>query len=389
MLEIEELRSANEIASWRQSWRKLTDQQGSDVFQSFEWVSTWLDAFWSDRPTALLAIAKGGEIVGLAPFLDDTRGQLWCRSSLVLPIHGQIRRTDLVYGVSPSEVIDAVLSHFEATRRSVKLAMLVSNSSPTYSVLPEIAASHRLSAYVRPESLSPGIQIDGKWESFFLSKSRHFRRRIRKKEKAIEKAGQVSIRIRTRPVDVERTLEAIFTVERHSWKAKRAQFISGDPTLVKFYTELARRAAELGWLRVHLLFFDSKPVAFIFGLVHDNKYYALKTSYDERYSQLSPGVVLVSHAIRDAFSQELQAFDFLGEDSRWKHQWATDFNPHSTICIAPRTRLQCAGCHFYHAQLKPSIKERFPGTARISKTVREHRIQAGRAVRDFFAGGSH
>jgi CelD/BcsL family acetyltransferase involved in cellulose biosynthesis len=127
-------------------------------------------------------------------------------------------------------------------------------------------------------------------------------------------------------------------------------------------------------------------VAFIFGLVHGGRYYALKTSFDDRYTEFSPGVVLFTRAIRDSFERGFTRFDFLGEDSLWKHQWATDFEAHSYICVVSGMRPRCAACHLYYARVKPAIKARFPQTASLTKALREQRIENIRKIRSFIGG---
>ena len=54
------------------------------------------------------------------------------------------------------------------------------------------------------------------------------------------------------------------------------------------------------------------------GVRFANRYYMLKTSYDQAYSEQSPGVVLREHVVRHLYETGCGEHDFLGDDEPWK-----------------------------------------------------------------------
>ena len=101
------------------------------------------------------------------------------------------------------------------------------------------------------------------------------------------------------------------------------------------------------WLEI-----DGQVVAFLYGAVHDGVYYAMKTSFDEAFSRLSPGIRLFHEAVRHAFGAWLARFDFLGERARWKDEWATGRLKHVNVRLYPAT----AGgrvAHLIDTRVKP------------------------------------
>ena len=83
------------------------------------------------------------------------------------------------------------------------------------------------------------------------------------------------------------------------------------PEAQHFYRSLARRSAERGWLRLHLLYLDGRPVAYFYGVAYRNQLYGLKTSDDVAFAKRL-GVVVVLHALQAAFEEGVSVIDFLG-----------------------------------------------------------------------------
>ena len=55
---------------------------------------------------------------------------------------------------------------------------------------------------------------------------------------------------------------------------------------------------------------------------------AIKTSYDQRFRQLSPGINLMLRLLEQAFAEGVEAVDLLGEEARWKAEMTNE----SRIC---------------------------------------------------------
>jgi CelD/BcsL family acetyltransferase involved in cellulose biosynthesis len=72
---------------------------------------------------------------------------------------------------------------------------------------------------------------------------------------------------------------------------------------------------------MYFLEFDGRPIAGHFGLTHGNRYFVPKLAFDERYSALSPGHLLVNAVARDCAERGVVEFDFLGGQMEWKARW--------------------------------------------------------------------
>jgi len=361
MIRIEEVNSANKLDKYQSQWDKLARQAKSgDIFHTYEWITAWLDVFWKEKRIAFLFAWENDKLIGLAPFLIDRKGEIACPRSLVTPINGQSRRTGIIAAPGRTEVFNSFIRHFRNQYRNMRVILRdIRSKSPVVDLikLTEKQSDYFISMMKR--SSSPILKIAGSWESYLMSRSRQVRHEIRRKQKIIENHGDADFLIVTKAAHLDSAMGDIISVESKSWKERKGTSFNADPNLRTFYKYLGRKLARRGWLRAYILELQSRPIAHIYGVVYKNEYLALKTSYDERYKKLSPGAVLFGYAIKDAFVQAYDVFDFLGSESHWKNVLANDKREHLQLCIFPKSSYRCILCKLRNETIKPFIKKSF------------------------------
>jgi len=368
-VDIEEVGSAEALWHNREEWSALLEAvPHAEVFQSFEWLSAWLDAFWRGRPIAFLFVRESGRLRALAPLLPDDRGELWCPGSLVLPVNPHASRCEILVAAEPRASLEAVLDRLARTRGGFRLAWRATDArSPLLAALAEVAPRRRMLTLTRPGPVSPVARLPGTWDGYLAARTPRVRHELARKRRRLEREGRVEIRALTTPEECARAFPELLRIEDASWKQRTASAFTADASVERFYADLGRRCAAAGWLRIHLLSLDSRPIAHVYGLAFRDRYYALKTSYDEGYSRLSPGSVLIAHALRDACERGLAAFDFLGVESRWKADLADDAIACTRVCAFTAGMLRCRACALVEGRLKPEIRRRAPGLVRLRR----------------------
>jgi hypothetical protein len=151
----------------------------------------------------------------------------------------------------------------------------------------------------------------------------------------------------------------ILSIERNSWKEKEGTSFTAVPGLQEFYLDVAETFARKHCLCTYLVYLNSVPIAHLFGIAYENRYYALKTSYDESYKELSPGVFLFTSALQDMFQSGLKELDFLGVESRWKNEIASDSRNLVNIFVYPKT-ISYFFVGFLENTIKPLMREKAP-----------------------------
>jgi len=178
---------------------------------------------------------------------------------------------------------------------------------------------------------------------------------LRNRMKRLSKLGRVSLETVTGGADLLDALEDGYRLEAAAWKGKAGSAIQCDASLRRFYTLLAQRAAERGWLRLQFLKLDDKRIAFAYCLAYADRMYLLKPGFDPEFAAFSPGNLLFYRALEECHSSRIVAYDFLGYDDHWKRQWANQFIAHSTLFLyakQPLTRLD----HYTRFALIPRLR---------------------------------
>ena len=366
-LRVEEVAAAGELGRYYAGWDALAERApGAELFETRPWVTAWLETYWEGRPLAFLFVYSGDTLVGLAPLLDDRDGEIGCPRSLVTPVNPHARRCGLLADGDPGTVMAAMLSHLEGTRRTSRMRLRCCDAASAAVTIIEGQAPRSL---VRGKDPTPIIRLDGGWEAYLASRSRHLRRELARKRKRLDLEWDAKWIGVADPAGVERAMTDVLRIERNSWKDRQGTSMVSEPLAAAFYARMTRSCAARGWLRIELLYLDGQPVAHLLAAVHRGTYYALKTSYDEAYRAWSPGVVLFQHAIRNAFEGGLATFDFLGDESRWKDELANDFRHHVDACAFSGSAWRCRWDRVRVDRVKPFMEGRAPGLAALRHRV--------------------
>jgi len=83
--------------------------------------------------------------------------------------------------------------------------------------------------------------------------------------------------------------------------------------------------------------------------------------------------VLFGRAVRDAFDQRFDAFDFGGDASGWKEAYTSHSEPHAKICVSTRGNLRCSCFYGYHTWVKPLLSRHLPALLELRERYRARR----------------
>lgn len=383
MLKVEEVARAADLARFRDEWRDLVAQSGGPVFfQTYEWLTAWIDHFWKDRRLAFLFVRRDGRLVALAPLLGDDDGRFSCPGSVVLAANDYTLRAGFLGAEGEVGILDTVVRHLRTTRGGVRLNFMnVLAGSPLLEELPALARRNGFSTFVREGTTSPVVEFQGDWEAYLRSRSKHMRSELRRKTRKIEASGNVTSFTASTPAQCERAIEDVVSIEAMSWKHAAGGSLDLQPDKQRFYRELAKSCAANGWLRLHLLHLDSRPVAYLYGFAFRNEYYAFHTAFDEAYDHLSPGVVLFSRVLQDACREGLRVFlgsmgagfrdrTLLQAEARWKSELATEVRLRSSVCLFSRGQIRCQARKILQGRVKPFVRASLPFVADVKRRLR-------------------
>jgi CelD/BcsL family acetyltransferase involved in cellulose biosynthesis len=295
-------------------WDELVDETGVNPFLRPGWEKAWWRYFGKGK-LQILAARQDGRLVGVLP-VSNFRGELRSPTNAHTPVFGFISTGESVVEKLTEEL-------FSMRPRRIELAF-VDADDRGLDRMGQIASRLGYRVLVRTIMRSPRISTDTDREAYEKHLGSKLRSDLRRRRRRLDEKGSVTFHVSDGSEGLDELLAEGFSIEGSGWKASQGTAIESRPETKGFYTEVARWSAERGWLRIAFLRLDGRPIAFDFCLEERGVHFLIKTGYDPGYRKYAPGMLMREHMISRAFSDAISVYDFLGEDSEWKHTWATE-----------------------------------------------------------------
>ena len=255
---------------------------------------------------------RDGRLVAVVP-LFRRLGSLHSTTNYHTPMFGLLAEDADAARALASTVVDSGV-------RRVTVGFLHSRS-PDLAELAAAGQAARRRVLVRTLGRGPYLEIEGTWEAYERGLSRNLRGDVRRCWRRLAEAGSVSVGIADGSTGLDELVSEGFRVEAAGWKTARGTAILSRPETEQFYREVARWAAERGWLRLVFLRLDGRPIAFQYAFEDGGTYYPLKGGYDPRYRKFSPGKLIIHSTLARAFSTGLARYELLGDEAQYKRVW--------------------------------------------------------------------
>jgi CelD/BcsL family acetyltransferase involved in cellulose biosynthesis len=336
--------SSAELGAVIPEWEDLAERTGAAPFLRAGWVTAWWSAFGAGKlEVRVVRWRADGRLAALLP-VWLAHGTLASPTNWHTPEFGLLAESE----VAAHTLLGALLAE---RRRRVALAFL--GPEPAASFAQE-AAGRGYRVLRRTLQRSPWLPIDGDWPTYERGLSKKLRADLERKRKRLAARGRVSLEV-SAGERLDERLEQGLAVEASGWKGARGTAIRSRPASRRFYGEIARWAAERGWLRLAFLRLDGRAVAFDFCLEHGGIHYLLKTGFDPAWREADPGKLLRHAMIARAFREGLRAYELLGTDEPWKLRWTRSTRPRELVqafAPSPMGRLDWT----LHALARPLVK---------------------------------
>ena len=303
--------AVHSIDSIDREWDELCDAADASPFLRPGWFKCWLDAFGSGTPR-LLTARRSGALVGVVPVLRRG-GVLRSASNWHSPEFGIVATGDDV----ASALVAGLLE--EGTRRC-SLAFVPSDDQVARSWA-ELCAAGGRRGLSRVVERSPYIDTNGDWSTYEAGLPKKLRSELKRRRRRLEEKGAVRVDVADGTRDLDDLLVEGFRIEEAAWKGSSGTAINSDEKTRRFYTEVARWAAERGWLRLCFLSRGDTRLTFDLSIETGGVHYLLKTGYEPAYSKFAPGMLMRYEMIKRAFEHGFSSYEFLGSDNPWKLQW--------------------------------------------------------------------
>jgi CelD/BcsL family acetyltransferase involved in cellulose biosynthesis len=306
---------ARTIGSIAGEWDRLADHVGSEPFLRPGWITAWWGAFGRGTLRVLATDTREG-LTGVVPVLFDRRA-VRSPSNAETPVFGFVADGD----AAARRLAVALLS---PPARRVDLSAIDSDDLGLIALERE-ARARRWRTIRRPVLLSPYVDTRGAWGDYEPTVDAKVRSEVRRRTRRLGELGELRLEIADGSERADTLLTEGFRLEESGWKGDYGTAINSSARTLRFYRDVARWAADRGWLRLAFLRLGDRPLAFDLCLESDRRHYLLKTGYDSAFQRFGPGTILRSKMLQRAFSEPIDSYEFLGTDvganNDWKREW--------------------------------------------------------------------
>ena len=353
------MRSLDELEAVASEWNELA-LMAANPFVTVEWLTSWWSAFGVGQPVILALRDRTGRLIGGAFCFKDRRRLETPANPGTGYGHWDVLARD---GDARRDVWHALAANAPPRLR---LAGLLDDRGAVQSAREELTSAG-FAVFTRRGSPCPYLVLPDQWETLLRGVSRNLRSQVARKGKGLERMGAVRFRTVTGGEELPAALEDLFRLEASGWKAREGTAILSDPASAALYRSFAARASQRGWLRLHLLELDGRPIAGDLGCVFAGTEFLLKTGFDERLADASPGLVLLARTLEATIAEGHKAYDFLGGAQHYKLRWGAEPRQRFTLLgyRGPTTLPQ----RLFERRLRPGAKRLAQTAARRSKVV--------------------
>jgi CelD/BcsL family acetyltransferase involved in cellulose biosynthesis len=281
-------------------------------FLSWIWQHCWTRTFAADGRLEIRTVVDGeGRLLGILPLVETEPG-LW----------------RLVGGIDVSDYLDLIV---EAGREEEAWTALLGSRAATWDLHAVPAASYTVTTLPRlagelggavtatVEERCPVLTLPASWEAFLAGLSGKHRHELTRKLRRMEREAPA---MRAASVGdgeaVRARLDDFLHLHRRS-RVGKAKFM--DERMEVFFRDASMALAERGMLRLWFLADEAGPIASFITLEWGGTVGLYNSGFEPAQSALSPGLVLLTHVIRDAIARGKARFDFLRGEERYKYEF--------------------------------------------------------------------
>jgi CelD/BcsL family acetyltransferase involved in cellulose biosynthesis len=306
-------------------WDDLLSQSVTDVpFLRYGYLKHWWNfkggGEWpQDAQLCILSGWEGSELKGIAPFFiikENGQKKAYLLGSMEISDYLDV----IVRSADAEAFIQSILEYF-GSNQEIKVSCIslvnIPDRSPTNALIEKLAPSFGWLVKAENAYHTPAIQLAADWDTYLAGIDKKQRHEIRRKLRRAEESAEVKWYFVEDPEILDAEIDAFFDL------------MVLDEDKSKFLTDQMRDqtraiihwALEAGYLQFSFLTIDSFKAAGYLCFDYNGHILVYNSGFDFRFSQYSPGWVLLGFLIQNAIENKKNYFDFMRGDEDYKYRF--------------------------------------------------------------------
>lgn len=298
------------FAELKEDWQELVDgSPGATPFQTWEWQSTWMEHFGRRGRPYLVTVHEGNDLIGLMP-LHQRQGA-W-KSLRAIGTGASDYLHPIARRGYEGVVADKVHEALECSKGTDLIDLhQVREDKPFVRQSDDFVAIEQARCLV--------LSLPSTYDEYLKTLGKSLRYDVKRLDKDLFKTGRAAIE-QVGEDGIDAGMERLFEQHKKRWRRRGlpGAFIGRAEA---FHKEWAHLAAKRGFLWLSLLKVDGETIGAIYAMTLGSACYYYQAGFDPSKGSISPGTLLVAHAIRRAIEEGKSTFDFLRGDESYKMRW--------------------------------------------------------------------
>jgi CelD/BcsL family acetyltransferase involved in cellulose biosynthesis len=319
----------------RPEWEALWWQaRAATPFQSPQWLLPWWQHVGQGRLASVaLRCPESGTLVGFAPLYVYRHAESGQRHLFPLGIATSDDHDVLTRPGDEARVLQALLAHLREQGDAFDVFDLPQLRSEAFVLRLAAPPGWRLS--IADDDAHPVLA----WETA-PAIAQALAANLRTCRNRAARAGSLQFETAD-AASLPAMLEALFALHTARWSERAQAGVLADAAVRAWHRAAAPQLLAAGMLRLQGLRLDGEWIALAHVLADPAPAHARRSRYyiggfDPRQAALSPGALLIHHAIASAHDEGARAFDFLRGAEPYKYRWGAVDEPRRVLRLWPR-----------------------------------------------------
>ena len=175
---------------------------------------------------------------------------------------------------------------------------------------------------------TPRLVLTDSFEAYWQAQKKDLdtTHNLSKRSRRLARQGiQMTLGIDRDPQRVAESIEQHGRLEQSGWKGRVGTAIAADNEQGAFYREVLENFCQQNEGVMYRLFFNDEIVASQLALERDGMLVFLKTAYDEKFKEFSPGFLLQLEILKMLYSENrIKMIEFYGRVRDWHSKWRAE-----------------------------------------------------------------
>lgn len=278
------------LEKWKKLWNISNDAHS---FNAPEWLLVCKDTFNIDK-FIILTVEENNELIALLPLVTEGKFGI---TTLCSPGRKFLDKSTLLMKDNNVALFRTIMNYL-GNKDSFYLQEM---SADLVDMLP-------LSMLKNGISINPYLPLRPDPFQFMSGKNRH------KLFKTINTCTKY-LKFKSFTGSLE-ALQIAVEIDKRSSKRQAGKAVFEKAEDHTFYSQLIKKFKQN--FVIDILFYNSFPIAFSFGLLYGKTYHALNTAYDIEYGKIMPGKLLLYYIIQHLKEKNMEIFNFSRGQSQLK-----------------------------------------------------------------------